>query len=90
MMKNPSRKLWKAFVLITIVSNWDSEAVVEVICRSKTPRGMRITLPQVIQLHFGDWEVAVVYRRFGGVGIQSSLDNTFLDNPLYMNHQLVD
>ena len=77
MMKNPSRKLWKAFVLITIVSNWDSETeVVVVLCRSRTLRGIRIILPQVIQLHFGDWEVAVVYRRFGGVGIQSSLDDT--------------
>ena len=80
MMKNPSRKLWKAFVLIIIVSNWDSESeavtVVVVLCRSRTLRGMRIILPQVIQLHFGDWEVAVVYRRFGGVRIQSSLDNT--------------
>ena len=85
MMKNPSRKLWKAFVLITIVSNWDSETeVVVVLCRSRTLRGMRIILPQVIQSHFGDWEVAVVYRRFGGVGTQSSLDNAHSWTILYI------
>ena len=76
MTKDPSRKLSKAFVLIIIVSK-EAVVVVITVCRSRTPRGMTIILPQVIQLHFGDWEVAVVYRIFGGVGIQVSLDNSY-------------
>ena len=76
MTKDPSRKLSKACVLIIILSK-EAVVVVVTVCRSKTPRGMTIILPQVIRLHFGDWEVAVVYRRFGGVGIQVSLDNSY-------------
>ena len=76
MTKDPSRKLSKAFVSIIIVSK-EAVVVVITVCRSRTPRGMTIILPQVIQLHFGDWEVAVVYRIFGGVGIQVSLDNSY-------------
>ena len=76
MTKDPLRKLSKAFVLIIIVSK-EAVVVVITVCHSRTPRGMMIILPQVIQLHFGDWEVAVVYRIFGGVGIQDSLDNLY-------------
>ena len=63
MMKNPSRKVSKAFDLIVVVririhvSNWEALAA----CRSSTPRAMRIILSQVIQLlHFGESEAAVV------------------------------
>ena len=68
MTKNPSRKRSKAFVLIIpLVTSLLSEVVI--ICRSRTPRGMRIIFSQVIQLHFGEWEVlvAMIYRRLGGV-----------------------
>ena len=66
MTKNPSRKRSKAFVLIIpLVTSLLSEVVI--ICRSRTLRGMRIIFSQVIQLHFGEWEVAMIYGRLGGV-----------------------
>ena len=68
MTKNPSRKRSKAFVLIIpLVTSLLSEVVI--ICRSRTLRGMRIIFFQVIQLHFGEWEVtvAMIYGRLGGV-----------------------
>ena len=67
MTKNPSRKRSKAFVLIIPLVTSISEVVI--VCLSRTPRGVRIIFPQVIQLHFGEWEVAVVFGRLGGVGI---------------------
>ena len=69
MTKNLSRKLLKAFVLIVVIRIHVSKWEVVIVCRSRTPRGMRIILFQVIQFHFGKWEVAVVYRSLGGVGI---------------------
>ena len=60
MTKNLSRKLSKAFVSIIViqirVSNWE----VVIVCRSRTPRGTRIILSQVIQFRFGEWEAAVI------------------------------
>ena len=62
MMKNPSRKRSKAFVLIIppVIRMRNSKWEVVIVCRSRTSRGMRIILPQVIRLHFGKWEAVVV------------------------------
>ena len=71
MTKNPSRKLPKVFVSIIHlviqihISRWE----VMVVCRSRTPTGMRIILLQVIEIYFDKWEVAVVYCPRRGVGI---------------------
>ena len=67
MTKNLSRKRSKAFVLIIPLVTSISEVVI--VCLSRTPRGMRIIFPQVIQLHFDEWEVAMIYGRLGGVQV---------------------
>ena len=81
MTKNPSRKWSKAFVLIIplVTRMHISISEIVVVCHSRNPTGMRIILPQVIQLQIGEWEIAAVYRRFGGVGIQVFFDDL---NPL--------
>ena len=66
MMKNPSRKQSKIFVLIIPpvirIHNNKWEVILILVWRSRTPRGMRtVIIPQVIQLLlFGEWEAAVV------------------------------
>jgi hypothetical protein len=74
MIKNPSRKLPKVFVLIIPqvirihISKWE----VVLVCRPRRLGGMRIfvlIIPQMIRIvHFSEWEeVVLVSRRFGGV-----------------------
>ena len=63
MTKNPSRKLSKAYVLITVIQIHASKWEAVIVCRSRTPtRGMRSVtiLPQVIQFYFGEWAAAAV------------------------------
>ena len=64
MTKDPFRKQSKAFALIAVIQIHVSKWEVIIVCRSRTPRGMRTVtiLPQVIQFKFpfGEWEAAVV------------------------------
>ena len=70
MTKDPSGKLSKVFVLIPVIQIQVSKWEIIIVCRSRTPGGMRTVpvttriLPQleleVIQFHFGEWEVAAV------------------------------
>ena len=56
MMKNPSRKPSKAFVLIAVIQIHISISEAVIVCRLRTPRGMKtVTIShQVIQFHFGE------------------------------------
>ena len=65
MTKDPSGKLSKVFVLIPVIQIQVSKWEIIIVCRSRTPGGMRTVttriLPQleleVIQFHFGEWEL---------------------------------
>ena len=66
MTKDPSGKLSKVFVLIPVIQIQVSKWEIIIVCRSRTPGGMRtVTILlqlelEVIQFHFGEWEVAAV------------------------------
>ena len=61
MTRNPLKKSSKAFVLIIplVTQIYLSELEV-VVRRSRTLRGVKMILLQMIQIYFGEWEVAVV------------------------------
>ena len=83
MTKNSSRKLSEVFFLIISqvirmhrnFSEWE-------VCRTR--RGMRILFSQVIQIHFGEWEVVFRPRRaarsFKGICIDIQANNGFIIN----------
>ena len=50
MTKDPFRKLSKAFVLIVVIQTHVSKWEAIIVCRSRTPRGMR-TVPLTIICH---------------------------------------
>jgi hypothetical protein len=81
MIMNPSKKLPEVFVLIIpqvtrtriliYISKWEV-----VVCHPR--RGMRIfvlVIPQMIRIHFSEWEeVVLVFRRLGGVKMFKDID----------------
>ena len=75
MTTNPSkmRSRVSALIILLVIRMHVSKWKVVIVRRFKTPRGTRtVTIsPQVIPLHFVEWEAAVVlvYSRFGGVWI---------------------
>jgi hypothetical protein len=81
MMMNPSKKLPEVFVLIIpqvtrtriliYISKWEV-----VVCHPRRGVMMRIfvlIIPQMIRIHFSEWE-EVVSRRLGGVKMYKDID----------------
>ena len=62
MTVNPSWKLRKVFILIIsqVIRIHFSKWEVVVVCRPRTPRGMRIFVLITIPIQLGKWEVTVV------------------------------